>query len=262
MVQVIALFILIWMAGVSQAEAKLVSQTVSYKQGGVELEGYLSYDDSHSAAGARPGVLVVHDWLGLTEKTKKRADALAQLGYIAFAADIYGKGVRPANQDAAAKEAGKYRSGDRKLLRERAKAALKALGETKGVDKNRLAAIGYCFGGGAVLELARTGADVKAVVSFHGNLDTPAPANAKTLKAHVLALHGADDPFVPAEQVNAFETEMRSAKADWSLIKYGNSVHSFTDETAGTDPSQGQAYNPTADKRSWEAMQDFFKETL
>ncbi len=242
------------------AQAKLVQRTVSYKQGGAELEGYLAYDDSQ--AGSKPGVLVVHDWLGLTDKTKKRADQLAALGYVAFAADIYGKGVRPKTQEDAAKEAAKYRDGDRKLLRERAGAALKALASAKSVDKKRLAAIGYCFGGGAVLELARSGADVKGVVSFHGNLDTPSPASAKTLKARVLALHGADDPFVPAEAVTGFETEMRNAKADWELVKYGNSVHSFTDETAGDDPSKGQAYNAKADKRSWEAMKDFFKEAL
>lgn len=244
----------------SAAHAKLIKEAVTYKQGGAELEGYLVYDDAQS--GNRPGVLVVHDWLGLTDKTKKRADQVASLGYVAFAADIYGKGVRPKSQEEASKEAAKYRDGDRKLLRERANAALKTLAGAKGVDKKRLAAIGYCFGGGTVLELARAGANVKGVVSFHGNLDTPAPATAKNLKARILVLHGADDPFVPAEAVAGFEAEMRNAKADWELVKYGNSVHSFTDETAGNDPSKGQAYNANADKRSWEAMVDFFKETL
>lgn len=254
------LFVLALILISASAQAKLVRQTVAYKHEGTDLEGYLVYDDARSSR--LPGVLVAHDWLGITEKTKARADALAELGYVAFAADIYGKGVRPKNQEAAAKEAAKYRGENRSLLRGRMNAALATLANAKPVEKTRLAAIGYCFGGGAVLELARSGADLKGVVSFHGNLDTPSPTKPNTIKASVLALHGADDPFVPAEQVAAFQNEMRNAKADWELVHYGNSVHSFTDKTAGQDNSKGQAYNPKADQRSWEAMRDFFNEVF
>jgi dienelactone hydrolase len=127
-------------------------------------------------------------------------------------------------------------------------------------DSNRIAAIGYCFGGGTVLELARSGANIAGVVSFHGNLDTPNPSDAKAIKAKVLVLHGANDPYVPAEQVAAFESEMRQADVDWQLMAYGGVVHSFTNPEAGNDPSKGVAYNEAADKRSWAAMKQFFAE--
>src|SRR6185436_2100378 len=142
----------------------------------------------------------------------------------------------------------------------RAQAALKQLYATKGVDKGRVAAIGYCFGGTSVLELARSGADINGVVSFHGGLSTPTPEDAKNIKAKVLALHGADDPNVPPPEVQAFEEEMRKAKVDWQLVSYGGAVHSFTDWNAGNDNSRGAAYNEKADKRSWEAMKSFFSE--
>jgi dienelactone hydrolase len=241
------------------AQAKLVQKTIGYKQGGTALEGYLVYDDAVS--GKRPGILVTHDWMGLTDKTKKRADMLAELGYVAFADDIYGKGVRPANADEAGKLAGQYKT-DRKLLRSRMQAGLKALNGSALVDSKRLASIGYCFGGTAALELARAGADLKGTVTFHGGLDSLHPEDAKNIKGKILALHGADDPFVPAADLAAFENEMRMAKVDWQLKKFGNSVHSFTDQTAGTDNSKGAAYNEKADKRSWKDMQDFFAEIL
>lgn len=241
------------------AAAEVTVETVVYKQGGAGLEGLFAYDKAQ--AGKRPAVLIIHDWMGVGDYVKKRAEMLAKEGYAAFTADIYGKGVRPKNNDEASAQAGKFR-GDRKLLRARAQAGLSWLKAHEKVDANKVVAIGYCFGGGAALELARAGADLKGVISFHGNLDTPNPADAKQIKAKVLVLHGADDPFVKPEQVAAFEQEMRDAKVDWQLIKYGNAVHSFTHWHAGTDNAQGAAYNEKADKRSWQAMLDFFREVL
>jgi dienelactone hydrolase len=239
------------------AEAKVRSKLVEYKQGDTVLEGYLAYDDA--VKGKRPGVLVVHAWMGLDDNARKRADMLAGLGYVAFAADIYGKGVRPKSQDEAGKQAGTYK-GDRKLLRERVNAGLAELVKQTNVDATRTAAIGFCFGGTSVLELARSGAQVSGVVSFHGGLDSPAPADARNVKAKLLVLHGAADPFEKPTDFVAFQKELADAKVDWQLVQYGNAVHCFTDATAGTDASKGCAYDPQADARSWAAMRAFFDE--
>ena len=245
------------LAGTVSVHAKLVTGPVEYKQGDATLEGYLVYDDA--ITGARPGVLVVHQWLGLTGYEEQRAEQLASLGYVAFCADIYGKGIRPQNTTDAGIEATKYKS-DRTLLRARVNAALDVLKKNKLVDTKRVAAIGYCFGGTTVLELARSGADIAGVVSFHGGLDSPTPADGKNIKCKVLACHGADDPFEKPEDLAAFEKELRDAKVDWRLIKYGGAVHSFTQPMAGNDNSKGAAYNEKADKRSWQDMKDFFAE--
>lgn len=254
-----ALILILMLAWARSAEAKVVTETIEYKEGETTLEGLLAYDDA--AAGPRPGVLVIHAWMGLGAYEKRCAEELAAQGYVALAADIYGKGVRPENREEAMAQAGKYRA-DRPLLRARARAGLEALKAQKRVDPKRCAAIGYCFGGGAALELARSGAEVAAVVSFHGNLDTPNPEDAKNVKARVLVCHGADDPHVKAEAVAAFEAEMRAAKVDWQLVKYGGAVHSFTDPGAGSDPSQGVAYNAAADRRSWREMKALFDEVF
>jgi dienelactone hydrolase len=239
--------------------ADLTTRTVEYRQGDTVLEGYLAFDPSGPAR--KPGVIVVHDWLGVGKDTRARVEQLARLGYVALAADIYGKGVRPADAKEAAGLAGRYK-GDRALLRARVRAALDELRRQPQVDAARVAAIGYCFGGTTVLELARSGADVAGVVSFHGGLDTPAPADARNVKAKVLVLHGADDPYVPPAQVAAFEDEMRAAGVDWQLVKYSGAVHSFTIKDAGTDRSKGAAYDAAADRRSWEAMRAFLAEVL
>ncbi len=239
------------------SHAALQSKTIDYKEGKDVLEGYLVYDDATTEK--RPGVLVVHDWMGITDITRKRADELAQMGYVAFAADIYGKGVRP--QDA--KEAGTlvtFYKGNRKLLRSRASAAYKTLVAQPQTDAKQTAAIGFCFGGTTALELARMGTPLTGVVSFHGGLDTPTPQDAKNIKAKILVLHGADDPHVPPEQVAAFEKEMRDAGVDWQLVKYGGAVHAFSIPSAGNDNSTGVAYNAAADRRSHQAMRDFFTE--
>ncbi len=239
------------------AQADLHKEVVEYKHGDTVLEGYLAYDDS--TKGKRPGVLIIHQWMGLGPYEKMRAEQLARLGYVAFAADMYGKGVRPKDRQEAAAQAGIYRA-DRQLMRARANAGLQELKRCELVDAKRIAAIGYCFGGGAVLELARSGADIAGVVSFHGNLDTPDPSDAKNIKAKVLVLHGGDDPHVPQSQVIGFWDEMRNAGVDWQMVIYGGAVHAFTDPSAGDDPSTGVAYNEKADKRSWEAMKSFFAE--
>lgn len=238
------------------ASAKIHTESVEYKDGTNVLEGYLAYDSSSSAK--RPGVLVVHEWMGLGPFAKKRAEDLAAMGYVAFAADIYGKGVRPKDTKEAGELAGKYK-GDRALLRSRVNAALHLLQKNEYVDTKKIAAIGFCFGGTTVLELARLGAPVKGVVSFHGGLSSPKPEDAKNIKGRVLALHGADDPFTKSE-VADFQDEMRKANVDWEFISYGGAVHSFTNPEAGNDNSKGAAYNKKADERSWQAMKDFFKE--
>jgi len=239
------------------AEAAVKTRVVEYKQGNTLLEGYLAWDDARS--GARPGVLVVHEWTGINAHIRQRTEMLAKLGYVAFAADIYGKGIRPTAPADAAKIAGIYKN-DRPLMRARARAGLEELKKQKFVDPRRLAAIGFCFGGTTVLELARDGADVNGIVTFHGGLSTPTPQDARNIKGKVLALHGADDPFVKADEVAAFQDEMRKAGVDWQFVSYGNAVHSFTNIAAGTDNSKGAAYNEKADKRSWQAMKVFFAE--
>ena len=236
--------------------AAIKTQAIEYKLGDLVLEGFHAYDDSIS--GRRPAVLIVHQWKGLGDYEKKRAEMLARLGYNILAADIYDKGVRATNPKDANALAGKYKS-DRALLRERVRAGLDALRKHELTDARRVAAIGYCFGGTTVLELARSGAEVAGVVSFHGGLSSPTPDDANSIKGKVLVLHGADDPHVNPE-VPGFQEEMRKGNVDWEFVAYGNAVHSFTDWNAGNDNSKGAAYNEKADKRSWEAMKQFFAE--
>lgn len=250
-------FIWLLLLGVSVAQAKVVTKIVEYKEGSAVLEGVLAYDDQVKKP--RPGVVVVHNWMGISEETKNKISMLAELGYVAFAADIYGKGIRPTDRQEAGSIARQYKN-DVPTLRKRVNAALDTLRKQTQVDSKKLAAMGYCFGGTAALELARSGADIKGVVSFHGGLGTPDKGDAKNIKARVLVLHGADDPNVPPTEVQGFEQEMRDAKVDWQLVAYGNAVHSFTEKAAGNDNSKGAAYNERADKRSWEAMKDFFTE--
>lgn len=241
----------------SSAFSQIQTDVVEYKHDKSALEGYISYDKS--LKGPRPGVLVVHEWYGVNDYVKKRAEQLAQLGYVAFVVDMYGKGIRPTTPQECGVQAGKYRN-DRPLMRARVKAALDEFKKNKMVDTKKIAAIGYCFGGTVVLELARSGADIAGVVSFHGGLDTPNPEDAKNIKCKVLVCHGGDDPFVKFSDFVAFQEEMKNAKVDYQLIVYGGAVHSFTNPDAGNDPSKGAAYNPTADRRSWEGMKQFFGE--
>ena len=247
----------VFVAATATAHAKMITKTVDYTQGGDTLQGYLAYDDKFT--GKRPGVLVAHQWLGLTDYEKERARMLAGMGYVAFALDIYGKGVRPKNREEAGKLAGIYKN-NRPLWRNRARAAVIELRRQPNVDVDNLAIIGYCFGGGTALELARSGADLKGFVSFHGSLDTPTPADAKNIKGKVLILHGADDPFSPMKQVEDLMAEMKAAKVNYEVDLYGGAVHSFTEKDAGNDNSSGAAYNAQADARSWARMKAFFGE--
>ena len=240
-----------------QVKPDIHTEKIEYKHGDVVLQGYLAYDASN--AEKRPGVLIVHEWWGHNEYAQMRARQLAEMGYVAFALDMYGKGVITSDPNKAGELAGAFYQ-DRQLMRERAGTGLDVLKKQKFADSNRLAVIGFCFGGTCALELARGGADLNGVVSFHGGLNTPHPEDAKNIKGAILALHGADDPYVKSEEVRAFQEEMRNAGVDWQLNYYGDAVHSFTNPAAGQDKSSGAAYNEKAAERSWKAMQLFFNE--
>lgn len=243
---------------VSQVRAEVQSKTVLYSDGDVELEGFVAWDPSQIDADA-PGVLVVHQWMGLTDYEKRRCRELAELGYVAFAVDIYGKGIRPDNPRAAGGLSGQYK-GDRELYRRRLNQGLEQLRAQDNVAGDQIVAIGYCFGGTGVLELARSGAEINGVVSFHGGLDSPTPEDGNNIKAKILICHGADDPFVPAADIEAMKTELNDAGVDWQMNSYSGAVHSFTQPMAGNDNSRGAAYNEQADRRSWTAMRSFFDE--
>ncbi len=239
------------------AQAEIKTETIEYSDGDVALSGFVAWDSE--LQGKAPGILVVHQWLGLTDYEKSRCKQLAELGYVAFALDIYGRGVRPANTTEAGKLSGIYKT-DRQLYRRRLQLGLAQLKARPNVSTNELAAIGYCFGGTGAIELARSGADIQGVVSFHGGLDSPTPADGKNIQAKMLICHGADDPFVPETDIDAMRQELDAAGVDWQMIYYSGTVHSFTQPMAGNDNSKGAAYNALADKRSWQSMQDFFHE--
>ncbi len=244
---------------VPSAFAKLQSRTIEYKQGDTVLEGYLAWDDKYK--GSRPAVMVVHEWNGIDDYIRARTDQLAGLGYVAFAADIYGKGVRPTSMEDAAKTSSLYKA-DPKLWHARAVAGLETLKAQRNVHKAKVAAIGYCFGGSTVLELARVGTELNGVVSFHGNFATKNEAKPGAIRTKILVLHGANDPFVKEEEYEDFVEEMIKSKADWQMVSYGNAVHKFSNPHAGNEPAKGYAYDASADQRSWEAMKAFFKEVL
>ncbi|MCY1344486.1 Dienelactone hydrolase family protein [compost metagenome] len=241
------------------AQAAMQAEPLAYQIDGEPYEGLLVYDDA--VKGARPGLLMVPNWLGVTAAAAEQAKLIAGQRYVIFVADLYGKAIRPSSP-AEAKEAATFVRGDRPLMRKRAQAAVEVLQKQDKVPlaAGQLGAIGFCFGGGSVLELARSGAPLKGFVSFHGNLDTPDPADARNIKAPVLVLHGADDPAVPPAQVEAFVAEMTAAKADWQMVSYGNAVHSFTDPDAKVPGSN--EYNPRVARRAYQAMNDLFDEVF
>ena len=242
------------------ADAAVVAKAVPYEIDGEAFEGVLLYDDSVTTP--RPGLLAIPNWMGVNDDTVAKAARAAGSRYVVFLADMYGKAVRPSNADEARAAATSVRA-DRALMRRRAQAAvevLKAQGDEVALDTRKLGAIGFCFGGGAVLELARSGAPLQGFVSFHGNLDTPNPADAKNIQAPVLVLHGADDPAVPQAQVDGFVAEMKAAGVDWQLVSYGGAVHSFTDPKANV-PGRNQ-YHPVVAARAFKVMNDLFDEVF
>lgn len=248
------LLVLVATTSAALAMAQPMGGQVDYMAGDTKCQGYLAYDMGRT--GKRPGILIVHDWNSIDAYEEGRAIQLAKMGYVAFCADIYGKGVRPKTVQENGQLAGKYK-GDRKLFRERLEAALVELKKDPHVDPANIVAIGYCFGGTGVLEMARAGMDVKGVVSFHGGLDSAPGFEAGQIKPKVLVCHGADDPFVPAAQVDAFKKEF--ASADMEFVAYRGAVHSFTEPASGNDPSTGAAYNKAADEGSWIKLKAFLK---
>jgi len=246
----------------ASAQAKLVAKTVDYKDNKTSLQGYLVYDDA--IKGKRPGVLVVHEWWGHNAHARKSATALAKLGYTAFAVDMYGTGVTAKHPKDAGKFAGQF-SKNPALVRSRFNAALKVLQAHETVQNDKIAAIGYCFGGRIVLEMARSGADLKAVASFHGSPVTSNPAKEGRFKARVRFYLGAKDPFVKPEQLDAFRKEMKKAQVRHKIVIYKEAKHSFTNVAAdgfGKKFNMPLAYDKGADHASWKDMSDFLKDVF
>lgn len=239
------------------ASGSIHSEYVEYRAGDTVLEGYLAYDNT--LEGARPAVMIVHEWWGLGMHPKRSAERLAKLGYVAFAIDMYGVGKLTDSVAQAAEWSGALKN-DPALAIKRFEAAMVALMANAVVDSTRIAAIGYCFGGTICLEMARAGVELAGIVSFHGGLDSVLPEEKRNINAKILVCTGADDPYAPPDQVIAFEDEMRRAGADWQVISYGGAVHSFTNRDADKHGIPGVAYNEKADRRSWEAMMTFFHE--
>ncbi|HET6460188.1 MAG TPA: dienelactone hydrolase family protein [Syntrophales bacterium] len=260
LVLVTFLLLILSVAGIALAESKIVGREVSYDARGVVMKGYLAYDENIKTK--RPGVLVVHEWWGLNDYARKRALMLAELGYAALAVDMYGEGKVATHPD----EAGKFSSELMKNFdvgKARFMAAMDFLKGEPTVDPARIAAIGYCFGGGIVLNMARQGVDLRGVASFHGNLTAVKPAQPGSVKAKILVLHGADDKFVTKGQVEAFENEMKAAGADFKFVSYPGAGHSFTNPDAdelGKKYNIPIAYNRDADKKSWEELKKFLRD--
>lgn len=234
------------------------TRTIDYKHGDVDLEGHVAWDDA--LQGKRPGVMIAHAWAGRSALENAKAEALAELGYVGFAMDNFGKGVlgRTTEENSALIQPFLE---DRALLQSRLQNALATLRGLAEVDPTRVAAIGFCFGGLCVLDLARTGADVNGVVSFHGLFAAPGNTAGNKIRARVLALHGWDDPMATPDQVLNLAEELTSMQADWQIHAYGNTMHAFTNPEA-RDPKLGTVYNPLADRRSWNSMRDFLSEVF
>jgi dienelactone hydrolase len=254
---VLALGVMFLISSIAKAEIR--TQQVEYRDKDTVLEGFLAYDDANQEV--RPAVLVMPEWWGLTDYPKHRAEELAKMGYVAFVADIYGKGVTTENpQEAGALATPFYK--DRKLTRQRAQAALDTLLGQKYVDKSRVAVIGYCFGGMVALELARSGAPLVGLVTFHGSLSRSANEGPDNIKAKILICHGAADPHVPPQELADFEKEMVETKSNYQINIYGGAMHAFTNPAADSHHLPGIAYNEQADHRSWNALKDFFTEVF
>jgi dienelactone hydrolase len=232
------------------------TRSIEYKDGDVLLEGYLAWDDTN--ADQRPGVLISHAWAGRSEFEEGKAESLAELGYAGFALDLYGKGMRGSN----AEENGALMQpllDDRSMLQRRMQLALAQIGKQDVVDPSRVAAMGFCFGGLSVLDLARTGADVAGVASFHGLFKAPGNTAGNRISAKVLVMHGWEDPMATPDQVLSLADELNEMGADWQIHAYGNTMHAFTNPAAN-DPGFGTVYNAQADRRSWQSLQLFLAE--
>jgi dienelactone hydrolase len=248
---------------VGAMSAKVITKPVAYEHAGVKLEGYLAYDDAKIPAGQKaPGVLVVPEWWGLNDYAKSRAEQLAKLGYVAFAVDMYGAGVTTTDPKKAGELAGQFYG--KPLMAERAQAGLDQLLASGLVEPARVAAIGFCFGGSTVQALAYSGAPLVGIVSFHGGLIPVPPDAAAKTKAKILVCHGAVDPFVSKEDLEAFTKSMNDGKFDYQFISYAGAIHAFTnpdaDKIAAATGLKGIGYNAAADKRSWAHLKTFFKE--
>ena len=247
---------------VASADAAVQSKKITYKHGDIDCIGYLAWDDAIS--GPRPGILIVHEFWGLDAYAKRRADQLASLGYIAFAADMYGEGKLAEHPKDAGGMAGAVRSNVQDW-RKRGQEALDVLKSQPHCDKNKLAAIGYCFGGSTVQQLAFAGTDLKAVVSFHGSLVTPSPDEVKAIKAAILICNGADDTFIKQESIKEFREALDKNGGKYTFNNYAGAIHSFTvPEADETSKKFGipLAYNKAADEKSWADMRELFKQTL
>jgi dienelactone hydrolase len=241
------------------ATAKIVGKVVEYKAGDVILKGYIAYDNS--IKGKRPGIIVVHEWWGLNDYPKKRAEMLAKLGYVAFAADMYGDGKTVDNPGDAQKSAGESMK-DINLFKSKFLAAVDYLKQDEHTNPTQIGAIGYCYGGGVVLNMARAGVDLKGVVSFHGSLAAAIPAEKGNVKAKILVCAGGADKFISAEAIETFKKEMKDACADMKYVAYEGALHAFSNTNAtemGKKFNMPIAYNEKADKGSWSEMQKFFK---
>jgi dienelactone hydrolase len=245
------------LAGAVHASPKVLGKSVDYSSQGVNLKGYLAYDEN--IKGRHPGILVVHEWWGLNDYARKRAHMLAELGYVALAVDMYGDGKTAMHPD----DAGRFSSELMKnfdAAKNRFVSAMEFLKQQPIVDPGRIAAIGYCFGGGIVLNMARQGADLKGVASFHGSLKAVKPAQSGMVKAKILVLHGADDTFIKPEEIDAFKKEMSYARVNYQFISYPGAAHSFTSpdaDTLGKKFNMPIAYNAAADKESWSELKKF-----
>ena len=244
--------------------ASVITREVDYEHNGVKLQGFLAYDDASAKAGKLPGVLVVHEWWGLNDYVRGRALKLAKLGYVAFALDMYGKGVLATDPEKAGELAGQFRG--KPLMAERARAGLDQLLATGLVDPDRVAAIGYCFGGSAVQALAYSGAPLAGIVSFHGGLIPASEDAVSKNKAKILICHGASDPSLKQEQIDAYLKSLNDGKVDYKFVVYAGALHAFTNPDADTIASENPSmkgfigYSPSADHRSWEDMKAFFGE--
>jgi dienelactone hydrolase len=236
----------------------VISNTVAYLDGDVLLEAFFAFDDAFQ--GRRPTVLINHTWAGRDEFVAEKAKKLAALGYVGFAVDMYGKDIMGSSPEENEKLMRPFMN-NRQMLQKRMQAALYAVKLMPWVDDSKIAAIGFCFGGLCALDLARTGVELKGVVSFHGLLGKPDNTQGNIIKAKILALHGHDDPLAPVDQVLSFEQEMTSAGADWQLHTFGNTLHAFTNPQANS-PDFGMAYQADADRRSWLAMENFLTEVF